>query len=175
MSQEWIGVRELARRVGRKHRAVQRAVQEGRIPSTAVRRAPGGRIVAVEYYAAAHAWADKTDLDQALRTSTPLRVASEPVQTSAPPSVPVPAPIDPYDAEALRSHPALEVALISLPAILEAAGVGSAVDSVLAALFGAMERELRLRGEPDDFIARELAIFRAMVAEERAQPGSWTE
>ncbi len=75
MKQEWVGLREFARRCGRTHGAAQKAIRDGRIPAVAVRRDPKGRIVMVEHISAALAWGDGTDPRQALRSSGPLRTA----------------------------------------------------------------------------------------------------
>jgi hypothetical protein len=53
---EWVTVRELARRCKRSHRAAQKAIDDGRIPSSAVRRDARARVLAVEYYQAAACW-----------------------------------------------------------------------------------------------------------------------
>jgi len=58
--EEWIGQRAFARRKGVSHTAVQKAIADGRIPATAVRR-KGDRIAAIEFYAASAAWDANTD------------------------------------------------------------------------------------------------------------------
>ena len=185
MPQEWVGVRELGRRVGRKHRAVQRAVEEGRIPAAAVRRNPSsGRVVAIEYHAAALAWDGTTDPAKAIRSAEPLRLPPPgPVQTSGHCSISesglarlVKAGLlDLYEAEAMRFSPAYDLAFVSLPAALAKEGlIDAAIDRVLEQLYQAMALELRARNEPDDFIAGEVSLLRDRVKEEREDPGSWT-
>lgn len=185
--QEWIGVRELGRRVGRKHRAVQRAIEEGRIPAAAVRRDPAtGRVVAIEYCAAALAWEARTDPDQAARRAPPLRLPAG-VQTSALPAEPAGAALglglvgrgaslrEPDAAEAVRYGAALEMALLVLPAELGEQGLaGEAIDRLLEQLYGAIADELRARGAHETYIAEELGMLRDRVADERAKPGIWT-
>jgi hypothetical protein len=58
--EDWTSIREFARRTDRTHHAVQKAIESGRIPEAAVRR-EGGRLVAIEYYAALNALAANTD------------------------------------------------------------------------------------------------------------------
>lgn len=65
---EWVSVREVARRRGCTHGAVQKAISTGRIPEAAVRRVDG-RIEAIDYEAASKAWNESTDVDQAARTA----------------------------------------------------------------------------------------------------------
>jgi hypothetical protein len=100
------------------------------------------------------------------------------VQTSAQqqPAAPAPAALSRDDDEALRFQPALELALLTLPAILARTGVAdAAIDRVLDEVLTAARLELQARGEPSRFIARELEGFRRMLEEERAHPGSWTK
>lgn len=68
MGAEWVSVREVGRRRGVTHGAVQKAIKDGRIPETAVKRDAEGNIEAIEYEAAIAAWNANTDLDQAART-----------------------------------------------------------------------------------------------------------
>ena len=76
-SQEWTSLREFARRCGRRHRAAQKAIEDGRIPASAVRRDAHGRIVAVKVHEASRAWLQNTDHS---RSNTPVIV--QPVPTS---------------------------------------------------------------------------------------------
>lgn len=66
---DWVSVREVARRRGCTHGAVQKAISTGRIPESAVKRDAAGHIEGVDYEAASKAWAENTDVDQAARTA----------------------------------------------------------------------------------------------------------
>jgi hypothetical protein len=80
MSQmEWMSLREFSRRCGRKHRAAQQAIEDGRIPKECVRRGESGRIIAVEYYQASACWRANT-FDTSLRP--PIAAGRPAVQTS---------------------------------------------------------------------------------------------
>ncbi len=63
--EEWISLREFARRREVTLGAVQKAIESGRV--TAVRRNDGGRLVAIEMHAASAQWSTNTDPDQAAR------------------------------------------------------------------------------------------------------------
>ncbi len=69
-SQEWTSLREFARRCGRRHRAAQKAIEDGRIPASAVKRNARGRIVAIEIYEARRGWMQYLD---PARNPVPLR------------------------------------------------------------------------------------------------------
>lgn len=153
MPQEWIGVRELARRVGRRHRAVQHAIEDGRIPAAAVRRNAAGRIVSVEYHAASFAWAARTDPDRALRSAEPLRTPAVAVQTSAP------------------LHAALEVAFLAWPTVLAHCGVaGAQLDAAVPTVLQIYLRELIAYGIAPEQAELERALLVRMLADERAHP-----
>jgi hypothetical protein len=161
--------------------AVNKAVHSGRI--TKVMDRTSQRLM-IDAEIADAQWARNTDLDQQLRglggvlPAAPREeaTAGAEVQTSALTPAPAPRALDADDAEALRTHAALEIGLISLPAILAREGIPSAtVDRVLDALFDAMRGELAARQEPASFIDEQLDSLRSMVAEERADPGSWTK
>ena len=166
--QEWISVRELGRRLGRRHRAVQLAIETGRIPSQAVRCDPStGRIVAVEFHAARLFWLARTDMAQALRTTEPLRVEPEP----PPPAPDVPIHTSGKTArDALALCAAFECALLALPAALARVGLGHAIDEVVGDVLAAMRAELIGRGESPEASD----VLRSMLDEERAHPGTWT-
>jgi hypothetical protein len=51
-----MSLRQFARRCHRSHRAAQKAINDGRIPASAVRRDKDGRIAAVEYHQASACW-----------------------------------------------------------------------------------------------------------------------
>lgn len=74
--EEWIGVRELGRRTERTHTAIQKAIADGRIPASAVRRSEKGRIRAVELHAAVQALRENTDPAEALRNGKALPAPS---------------------------------------------------------------------------------------------------
>lgn len=76
MTEDWISLREMGRRTGRTHGAVQKAIKDGRIPELCVRRAADGSVEAIEYYGAKAAWERNTDQDQALRTLAMSSAAS---------------------------------------------------------------------------------------------------
>lgn len=80
--EEWISQREMGRRTDRTHRAVQKAIADGRIPAAAVRRGEDGRIEAVEYHAAAAGLKANTDPVEAARNGkfgTPVTAAMAPL------------------------------------------------------------------------------------------------
>lgn len=157
--------------------AVNKAVASGRITKVVD---PESKKLMIDPAIADAQWERNTDLDQALRTlgsAAPGAITDEAspaapksaVQTSAPPN-------SNYEAEALRFHPGLELGLVALPTILTREGLGrELVDRVLDSVCAAIRRELRARGEPVRFIAREIEAMLELVAEERANPGSWTE
>lgn len=60
-SQEWTSLREFARRCGRRHRAAQKAIEDGRIPASAVKRDARGRIIGIEVHEASRAWLGNTN------------------------------------------------------------------------------------------------------------------
>jgi hypothetical protein len=62
-----VSVREMARRRGCTHGAVQKAISDGRIPDSAVER-EDGRIKSIDFEAATIAWNSNTDVDQASRS-----------------------------------------------------------------------------------------------------------
>lgn len=62
---EWMSIRAFARRIGVRHRAVQKAIEAGRI--TAVKRDADGDLEAVDAEAAVVEWAANTDPEQAAR------------------------------------------------------------------------------------------------------------
>jgi len=79
--EEWISQREMGRRTDRTHRAVQKAIADGRIPASAVRRGEDGRIEAVEYHSALAGLKKNTDPLEAARngkfgTPPPLILAA---------------------------------------------------------------------------------------------------
>ena len=165
MKYDWIGLRECARRVGRHHHALQKAIADGRVPASAVRRDERGRIVAVDYMAAAIAWRASTDASQAERTAPPLRIPGELED-------PTPAPIQ---TSGLAMSAALEVAIVAMPALLERLGVApDVVTRALAELRTLIEQELRGRGVLEEEIAELVGTVLVMAAEERAHAGSWT-
>jgi hypothetical protein len=63
-----VSLREMARRRGCTHGAVQKAISDGRIPASAVERDKRGRIASIDFAAATAAWNANTDVDQAART-----------------------------------------------------------------------------------------------------------
>src|SRR5574341_80350 len=65
---ELVSVREMARRRGCTHGAVQKAISTGRIPASAVKRDDARRIEGIYFEAATAAWNENTDVDQAART-----------------------------------------------------------------------------------------------------------
>lgn len=72
---DWVSMREVARRRGCTHGAVQKAITTGRIPEAAVKRVDG-RIDAIDYELATAHWNASTDVDQAARTSGGAATAS---------------------------------------------------------------------------------------------------
>ena len=82
-SSQWTSLREFARRCGRRHRAAQRAIEDGRIPPSAVRRDAHGRIVAVKVHEASRAWLQNTDHS---RSNTPVVVQPAPAPGAARPA-----------------------------------------------------------------------------------------
>ena len=166
MKYEWLGLREFARRLGRHHHAVQKAISDGRVPAASVRRDERGRVVAVDFPSASIAWRLSTDPSQALRrAAAPVNVPDE-APCQAPPPTQASAP----------AIAALELALVVLPAALEALGVGGALITLgLAAVREAMEGELRARGVDDAEISELVGRLLEMIDDERAQPGTWTK
>lgn len=78
MAEEWISLREFARRHEVRLSAVQKAIESGRV--TAIKR-EGSRIVAIEFHAASQQWSANTDPVQAARSGHAL---SAPMQASGP-------------------------------------------------------------------------------------------
>jgi len=174
MKQDWIGLRECARRVGRHHHALQKAIQEGRVPASAVRRDERGRVVAVDYLAAAVAWRANSDASQAERTAPPLRVPDTPGEPTpaAPASVQASGRAAIDDARDMAAvYPALEFAVLTLPAALAEAGLAAVpISLVLDRVFDAMRGELVARGN-----SLECAnLLRGMLEDECRAPGTWT-
>lgn len=165
MKYEWLGLREFARRLGRHHHAVQKAISDGRVPAASVRRDERGRVVAVDFPSASIAWRLSTDPSQALRrAAAPVNVPDE-APCQAPPPTQASAP----------ATAALEVALVALPAMLERIGIAPTVVTIIVAeVRGVMEAELRGRGVGEAEIAEVLGLIFAMAADEREQPGTWT-
>jgi hypothetical protein len=69
MEEDWISLREFARRRGVRLSAVQKAVSDKRVPESAVRRNEQGHLQAIEFHAASAAWNTNTDVEQAARTA----------------------------------------------------------------------------------------------------------
>lgn len=65
---EWVSLREFSRRRDVSLAAVQKAIADGRVPASAVKRDEAGRLVAVDYQGGMQAWNDRTDPAQASRT-----------------------------------------------------------------------------------------------------------
>lgn len=70
MAEDWISLREFARRRRVALQAVQRAIASGRVSGAAVRRDAAGRLQAIEWHRATDEWNRRTDPDLALRTGT---------------------------------------------------------------------------------------------------------
>ena len=81
MPEEWISLREFARRRGVALSAVQKAIETGRV--TAVRRDSAGRLEAIEHQRASEEWNANTDPVQAARTGKVLETPSAPAPTLA--------------------------------------------------------------------------------------------
>lgn len=73
--EEWISLREFARRREVTLGAVQKAIESGRV--TAVKRNGSGRLVGIEFHAAAAQWGLNTDPDQAARAGQSLERLAE--------------------------------------------------------------------------------------------------
>jgi len=181
MKQEWVGLREFARRCGRRHRAAQKAIEDGRIPASAVRRDAKGRISMVELNLASTCWSSRTDADQAMRTTrAPIRTHApeEPVQPVAPGTGArrgAPPELTAEHEAAFREGPALEQALLNLPAIASRAGVTEQqVDALVAGCIEAFCSELCARGATAEEAASAVDALRGMLAEEREHPGAYT-
>lgn len=92
--EEWISQREMGRRSDRTHRAVQKAIADGRIPAAAVRRGEDGRIEAVEYHAALAG----------------LKANTDPVEAARNGKLSAPAPVQPGGGASLNAKPDLVAA-----------------------------------------------------------------
>jgi hypothetical protein len=79
--EEWVSLREFARLCGRSHRAAQKAIEDRRIPASAIRHDAQGHIVAVEYHQASACWRANSDPRRSLKDFPP-RSPRLPVQTS---------------------------------------------------------------------------------------------
>jgi hypothetical protein len=73
--EEWISLREFARRREVTLGAVQKAIESGRV--TAVKRNGNGRLVGIEFHAATAQWGLNTDPDQAARAGQSLERLAE--------------------------------------------------------------------------------------------------
>jgi hypothetical protein len=112
------------------------------------------------------------------RVEPPAAPAAAALRTSAPPP-PFIAELLALNAEQLedrelgmRHYPALEAALIGLPAVLRRVELSEAeIDEVVEAVLRIIADELRARGVRDEITE----CLRTMIAEDRAPPGSWTE
>ena len=74
--EDWIGLRAFAKRRRISHTAVQKAIRDGRVPDSAVRR-NAGRIVAIEFHAATAAWHAHTDPAAAAKNGLGVPAANE--------------------------------------------------------------------------------------------------
>jgi hypothetical protein len=68
MIEDWVSLREFARRRGVRLAAVQKAISDGRVPHEAVKRNERGHLQAIEFHTATAAWNRNTDIDRAART-----------------------------------------------------------------------------------------------------------
>jgi len=88
--EDWVSLREFARRRGVTLHAVQRAIATGRVSGTAVRRSTDGRITGIEANQATAQWNASTDPIQAARTTSTLERAV--AMTAPAPALAVAAP-----------------------------------------------------------------------------------
>lgn len=79
MAEDWISLREFARRRGVALGAVQKAIASGRVNPGAVKRNALGRLQAIEWHRATQDWNGRTDPDLALRTGT---IVPAPIQNT---------------------------------------------------------------------------------------------
>jgi len=99
--EDWISLREFARRREVSLGAVQKAIASGRV--TSVKREDNGRITAIAYHAATREWNGNTDIDQAARAGAPILPPSMP---TAQPSLLAPLAADPEPPAAPPVTPA---------------------------------------------------------------------
>lgn len=81
--EEWISLREFARRREVTLGAVQKAIESGRV--TSVRRSQAGRLTAIEFNAASTQWNRNTDPDQAGRAGQTPGAVNTPASAAAGP------------------------------------------------------------------------------------------
>lgn len=85
--EEWISLREFARRREVTLGAVQKAIESKRV--TAVRRSESGRLLAIEYHAATAQWNSNTDPDQAARAGQAAAAANSAAVVASPAQSPL--------------------------------------------------------------------------------------
>lgn len=106
---KWISLREFARRHHIRHRAVQKAIESGRVGGDAIMRAANGRLTGIDPEIAEQQWARNTDPIEAAKSGKTIMTPFAHVKPIPAASASADRPDAPQDGESNAGQPPVDV------------------------------------------------------------------